>query len=178
MFALPIIQDCCTIQLDRGFNTLVDVGDWIEFKGSRWVTSKTQGPTYAVRGTSRNGKDVMLRLSREILDDEIGGIPAGMLCDHKNLDSLDNRRANLRAATRGKNKANSRKYMKRAGSTSRFKGVYRSQRKKTAGWCALIAKDNRNHYLGTFDDEIAAARAYNKAARELYGEFACLNEDI
>jgi hypothetical protein len=86
--------------------------------------------------------------------------------DHRNGNGLDNRRANLRPATHAQNQRNQRP---RIVSTSEFKGVsWDSHRLK---WHARIAR----RHLGRFDDELAAAKAYDAAARELYGEFAWLN---
>jgi len=92
---------------------------------------------------------------------------------HKEVDHIDgngrnNRRANLRKATKAQNQQNRRKFPS-ARYTSRFKGVY--QNKRTGKWCALIRKE----HLGTFSTEEEAALAYNKAAKRLFGEFARLN---
>jgi hypothetical protein len=85
------------------------------------------------------------------------------LVDHINHDTLDNRKCNLRLATKQQNNQN-RICTK---GTSHYKGVYR----KYKGWAAQICKT----HLGTFKTEEDAARAYNKKARQLFGEFACLN---
>jgi hypothetical protein len=95
------------------------------------------------------------------------GEPEGLLVDHKNHDTLDNRRCNLRICTRSQNQANA---LKRPN--SRFKGLKRAGKK----WKAEIQCDKRTYSLGTFDNEIQAALAYNKKAMELFGEFACLNK--
>jgi hypothetical protein len=99
--------------------------------------------------------------------------------DHANGDGLDNRRQNLRQATQQQNMRNSRKYR---GGSSRYKGVcwkIRNQR-----WLAQIyvseqdasgVPTKRKLHLGTFTDQETAARAYDAAAREHFGEFACLN---
>lgn len=59
-------------------------------------------------------------------------------------------------------------------STSIYKGV--SWNKATSKWRAYIQKDGKLHHLGLFTDEIEAAKAYNKAATEMFGEFANLNK--
>lgn len=102
----------------------------------------------------------------------IGRTPPGMQTDHKDGDGLNNRGANLRPATRSQNAANS---ASRKGSTSRFKGV--SLHRSTGKWMAQIRDGNpcRGRYLGLFVDEEAAARAYDTAAAEQWGEFAWLN---
>jgi hypothetical protein len=87
--------------------------------------------------------------------------------DHINGDGLDNRRANLREVTNAQNHFNRAK--SRIGS-SQYKGVcwHRARRR----WRADIMRDGRSRTLGYFDDEEAAARAYDAAARELFGEYA------
>ena len=90
--------------------------------------------------------------------------------DHANGDGLDNRRSNLRPATRAQNMHNMRAH--RAG-TSRFKGV--SWNKQRGLWRASMGFDARQYHLGYFSDETAAARAYDAKARDLFGAYAALN---
>lgn len=91
--------------------------------------------------------------------------------DHRNGNGLDNRRSNLRLATHAQNLANTRP---RIGTSSRFKGVswFRSKRR----WEAYICVERQKRRLGYFHDEEAAARAYDAAALEAWGEFALTNE--
>jgi hypothetical protein len=91
------------------------------------------------------------------------------LIDHCNGIRNDNRLANLRVATRSQNASNSKK---RTDNTSGFRGVHRKRGKK---WFAQIGHGYRNIHLGTFDTAAEAACAYDKAAAELYGDFAGLN---
>lgn len=94
------------------------------------------------------------------------------LVDHINLDGLDNRKGNLRRATKKENNAN---VAPRKGGSSPFKGVhFAADREK---WVAQIAVDGKSKHLGIFEREEEAALAYDAAARQAYGEFARLNAD-
>ena len=105
------------------------------------------------------------------------GTPKGMQGDHKDGNRLDNRRLNLRNSTHGQNQQNrgaNKSYAGR-GSTSKYKGV--SLRCDGKKWCASIMSDRKRYYLGSnFSSEVEAALAYNKAAKELHGEFAYMNK--
>ena len=97
--------------------------------------------------------------------------------DHRDGNTLDNRRENLRVATAAQNVRNARK--KRSATTSRYKGVFftrgRKGRSLSKPWQAQIRRGGKNRYLGCFETAEAAALAYDTAARETFGEFACLN---
>lgn len=97
-------------------------------------------------------------------------VPEGMFVDHINGDKLDNRRCNLRAATAHQNARNRANHQK---TSSRFKGVY--FHKHTRKWKGTIHVDGKHSHLGLFANEEDAARAYDAAARQHYGEFARLN---
>lgn len=57
--------------------------------------------------------------------------------------------------------------------TSKYKGVcwYKAGNK----WVAYIRKNNKKQHLGYHDLEVDAAKAYDKKAKELFGEFALVN---
>jgi hypothetical protein len=105
----------------------------------------------------------MRRLSRII-----GRPEKGMVVDHINGDPMDNRRDNLRICTVQQNNWNRKR---RPNGSSSFKGVCAVGGRFTAN----IAPNGKMTHLGSFATEEEAARAYDKAAREHYGEFACLN---
>lgn len=93
--------------------------------------------------------------------------------DHANRDKLDNRKSNLRKANHSLNMANTKSTNKTG-----YRGVSEITWNKTKSWRASINKDNIRHNLGAFTTPIDAARAYNKKAVELFGEFAVINEGI
>lgn len=93
------------------------------------------------------------------------------ICDHINHNGLDNRKANLRLATHRQNLCNRRNTALKAA--SRYRGV--SLHKNTKRWTARIKVYGKTKYLGLFDDEIDAAKAYDAAARRFHGVFASLN---
>lgn len=122
---------------------------------------------YATRCISvGKGKQKSIPMHRAIMK-----MPEGMFCDHINHNGLDNRKINLRAATRAQNCWNKRKQLGKYSST--YKGVNRSCVNKK--WVSRIEVKGRKIYLGAFEDEIDAARAYDRAAKEYHGEFAVLN---
>lgn len=91
--------------------------------------------------------------------------------DHRDGDPGNNAPDNLREATRQENLRNAGA---RRASSSRFKGVHWQHRQKK--WCAqCVDASGRKRHLGFFDDEAAAARAYDGIAREVHGDFARLN---
>ncbi len=100
----------------------------------------------------------------------------GELVDHRNHNTFDNRRRNLRLADKIKNGHNMRKCRGRKGmpTSSRFKGV--RWHVKNKNWTAYINPPHSlKKHLGSFTSETQAARAYNTAARKYFGRFACLN---
>jgi hypothetical protein len=98
-------------------------------------------------------------------------VPPGILVDHRNGDTLDNRRTNLRLATCSQNSCNRQKT--KSKTSSRFIGV--SFDKHKVVWTAYISFHRKRIWLGCFKTEIAAAKAHDEAAKKYHDEFARLN---
>jgi hypothetical protein len=169
MATLSVLRDCCTIQLPNGYNALVDAEVYRLANSLTWgVIHNRRRYPYAIHQIRRMGKLLTVKLHQFIASP-----PNGMLVDHINGDTLDNRARNLRLASHSENVRNSRR---RNGSTSRFKGV--SWHAKQGHWAARITKDRVTHALGYFEDEREAAEAYDRAAVEMHGEFAMTNQQM
>jgi hypothetical protein len=107
-----------------------------------------------------NGKQKNLSMDKFLLETSYGHE-----CDHKNRNPLDNRRSNLRPATRRQNGAN-KGLGKR--NTSGYKGVSAGRAGK---WRGMVS----SFYLGTFVTKVDAAIAVDRVAKEIWGKFAVLN---
>lgn len=111
----------------------------------------------------------------------LGASDSSCQIDHKFRNKLDNRRENIRTCTPQQNCWNRGKvasYAKKK-TTSRFRGVNLLTIRHPYGtytyWKGTISIGGRTIHLGYFPDEISAAKAYDGAAREKFGEFANLN---
>lgn len=153
-----------TITLTNGGEAIVDADDFARLAAHKW---RRNAYGYAVRAYGSHSERHMVWMHREVLS------ASGLDTDHVNGNRLDNRRSNLRTASRSQNLANSRKHR---DNTSGYKGVYWS--KKEHKWIARICVNYKTTRVGAFDDVQDAARAYNAKALELVGEFARLNEIV
>jgi hypothetical protein len=154
------------LYLGQGKWTLLDVKDYYHLRFFKWVVYGNGTNLYAIRlQLNDSNKTSTVYMHREIMNP-----PPGLVVDHKNCDGLDNRRANLRFATHAQNTRNRRK--KKNGS-SQFLGVYFNKEKST--WDSQLMHNGKKIWVGRFDNEIDAARAYDKAALEYHKEFARLN---
>ena len=154
------------ISLTRGLSCLVDDQDYESMRKFKWYAAKDKRTYYAVRNIKKaDGSHSRINMHREI-----NQTPSGMDTDHINGDGLDNRRMNLRSCIHSENTHNQKCH--RDG-TSKFKGV--SFWKRAGKWIAQISSGGKKFYLGSFDDEVVAAKAYDAKACELFGRFAKIN---
>lgn len=137
-----------------------------EYSWNRKINHRT---TY-VR-TNKNGKSILLhRLILGLL-----GSPQTVIVDHIDHNGFNNLRSNLRITDnlgnhRNRIKGISPKY------TSFFKGVSKRPVESKRPWRVWITPQGKRKWLGNFSTEKEAAQAYNKAAMELFGTMAYLNE--
>jgi hypothetical protein len=152
------------IPLAGGKYAIVDDKDWPKLMKHNWYCHTG----YAARnGPKIRGKRTCTIFMHRVLCPA----PKGYEVDHINGNKLDNRKSNLRVATRQQQLFNRRANTK--NTYSKYKGVYWSKEKRL--WRALIKKNGVSRHLGYFESEIDAAIAYNTKALELFGKFARLN---
>lgn len=148
---------------------LLDTEDYPKIKNYRWHIIKQKNAYYACRGYYKDKKNhknhSTIYIHREILDVNFG------MTDHADLNGLNNKKSNLRSCTNSQNQLN--KPIDKRNKTG-YKGVF-LQKNKNNKFSAHIRINNKSHYLGLFNDPIAAARAYNAEALKHFGEFARLN---
>lgn len=158
----PQEQSYRTIPLTQGQVTTVDIGDFDWLNQWKWCAlwSKHGKCFYAARtSVSATGRRGTIRMHRFILD--LSGKTEG---DHKNGDTLDNRRFNLRPAN---HQQNSRNRKHRIDNQSGFRGVYSDG----IAWRAQIRISGKLKSLGRFGSAESASAAYENERRQTYGEF-------
>lgn len=156
------------IPLSQCLHALVDDDDFAELSSVRWHAVKmgtARRPLfYAARNvTISENRGRLLLMHRAIMN-----APAGTVVDHKNHATLDNRKENLRLCTQGENMRNMRSGPNKHG----FRGIARSSPNR---FSASICISGKSKYLGMFLTAEDAARAYDRAALDHFGEFAKLN---
>lgn len=154
------------IPLSRGLVALVDDDDYAELSQRTWNAMEVSpGKVYAGAATRRNGKPSYEYMHRALLNAQ-----KGEYVDHVDGNGLNNTRENIRICTHAQNGSN--RSGPQVNNTSGYLGV---TKRKPDRWSAQVTHKNKVHYLGWFDCPIKAARARDKKARELHGQFAYIN---
>lgn len=153
------------IPLTQGKVALVDDDLWEWLSQRKWqAIANAGGQYYAMRSKRTSSGKVWVSMSRVIL----GLTDPHTLAEHKNGDTLDNRRKNLRPSTGSQNQANREK---QKNNTSGAKSIrYYPGRSKP--WTAYIRIDRKQQHLGQFATQEEAMAAYHQKAVEVWGEFA------
>jgi hypothetical protein len=141
------------IPLTQGKYAIVDPKDYERIAKYKWFAMRSRRGFYAIRIVKqKDGTRKKIRMHRCIFD-----VPDDKLIDHINHNGLDNRKANLRIVT----------------NMQKYKGV--SWAKRVGKWHTEIYCRGQKIFIGYFDDQTAAAKAYDARAAQLYGDYAALN---
>jgi hypothetical protein len=168
--AVQIEGPIARVRLSRGLFATIDAADAELVREHTWRAApdwRGSGCYAATNTLTETGRHT-LRMHRLIM-----GAPPDLEVDHINHDGLDNRRSNLRLASSGQNQRNRRPDNEHQSSP--FKGT---SRQSASSWCAKIRLNGKQVRIGTFASAEEAARAYDQAAKQHYGEFACTNESL
>lgn len=161
-----------TISLTQGQHALVSIEDYIWLSQWKWfaIWNRNSKSFYAARrGKNEHGKTITIRMHREILGlPRCGASCRTMVADHRNRNTLDNTRDNLRVATSGQNRINQRA---RSDNSSGYLGVTKHPSGK---WQAQITVNRKHRSLGLYVDAAAAHAAYRMEAERIHGEFTAL----
>jgi hypothetical protein len=144
----------------------IDTDDLNKIKKFNWVIHPKDKKFYISTKMKIKGKQKNIQLHRFIMNIYNPNI----FVDHKNGNTFDVRKSNLRFCNQYQNRHNSKI---RKDNSSGYKGVY--WHKNNNKWCCRIGCNNRKIFLGYFDNKIDAAKTYNKAALKYHGEFARIN---
>jgi hypothetical protein len=155
------------IKLTRGKYAIVDVEDFERLNKYKWHCTHCGYAKTAVPNKSDKGpRQIPVSMHKLICP-----APDGMIIDHINRNSLDNRKANLRAATQKQNVWN-RKFKRTKGRT-RYNGIRWDKNKEK--WQVRLTINGRRESFGYYADEIEAAKAFDRVAKKYRGEYAFLN---
>lgn len=151
----------------RNYSVILDKDDFITIKMvKKWsITKNLCGQVYF--SYSKNRKNIYLHKL-------IMNCPKGLVVDHINGNTLDNRKLNLRICTKLENQYNQKKH--KGNRHSKYKGVTFRKDLKSKPWESFIYNNYKSTRLGYFASEQEAAIAYNEAAKRVYGQFAKLNQ--
>jgi HNH endonuclease len=163
-----IVGDMPTLVVRNGITQLDEV-DYEWAKPQTWH----MGDTGYVKTHNPSGNHSPLKMHRLIFERMIGRpLRPGEFVDHKNRIKTDNRRSNLRLATKSQNGMN---LQTGKGKTSRYIGVHCDRSRRYKRWMAYVAVDQKRWQIGRFYSEEEAAWMRDQWAVQLHGEFASLN---
>lgn len=155
------------VPLTKGQFAIVDAEDYDRLIGYAWSAAwdKTTNSYRAQRRLiDENGKGRTIFMHREVMNVELGD---PIQVDHKDLNTLDNRKSMLRKATGSQNCCNKGLQDNNA---SGYKGV--SWKEANKKWQAEIKCNGKRKYLGLHLTAEAAHEVYKIAAAEMHGEYA------
>lgn len=153
------------------------IGNVRSFKGGR-STPRKMSPGIDNTGYYRvvmtiDGKVKYKRVHRILAETFIGDIKEGLIVDHIDRNKLNNRLDNIRIISPEASSCNTRGAY---SASSKYKGVY--FKKRDNKWVAEIMLNRKHIVIGIFDNEIEAAKAYDKECLKLHGEYSVTNKKL
>lgn len=142
---------------NRGDEFIIDSEDFEKVKDYCWYMHKSG---YIV-AHSRDGKNSVIRLNRLIM-----GASDDVLVDHADWNKKDNRKSNLRIATKSQNNIN---INRKSNNTSGYTGVRLT---KNGKYTASISFDGKRYHLGTFGNFESAVKARHEAEKQYHGKWS------
>jgi hypothetical protein len=152
------------IPLTQGYVALIDDEDYRRVAKSSWRILKSGDRLYALHDISIKGEKIAKKETAELMHRFILNAKKGSIIDHIDGNGLNNQKENLRFVSNRQNAQNRHRGIK----SSKFPGV--CFHKKNKNWVSHIMVDGKIRHLGSFSDEKEAAKAYEKACREIVGE--------
>ncbi len=161
-----------TIPLTRGYFSIVDDEDYDFLIQWNWyaVVSKIKNniKVYAARNPGCGGNSKYFLMHRVVVN-----APKGVRVDHRDRNTLNNCRGNLRLCSHSQNLQNTGLC---STNTSGLKGV--SIHPQTGLWRARYVLNRKEHHIGLFKSKEEAARAYDFSISEVRGEFSVTNKTL
>jgi len=157
-----------TIELTKGKKTEVDIEDFEYLNQWKWQYGANG---YAVRDEYLGKIDGKYKHQTVLMHRVLLNAPSGVDVDHVNRDKLDNRRTNLRLATRSQNRANIGR-VKRPNSDLPLGVTYNPSVRSRQPYMARVTHQGKSYFLGNFYSVKDASRAYQLKKEMLFGEFA------
>ena len=154
------------IKLSKGKYAIVDPEDFEKLSQYKWHCTNYGYAARKIPKGKRTGREQSIMMHRELCP-----VPDGMWVDHINRKRNDNRRANLRPATRQQNCWNTRQ--NRTKSKTQYIGIHWNKNRRK--WQLQLTVNGRQRGFGYYADEKEAGKAYDKVAIKYRGEFALLN---
>lgn len=158
---IRIEGDIAYVTLTRGYEAIIDAADVPLVIGPCWLAEVSGKTVYAARTEQRSGIKRRIYMHHVICPP-----PAGMEVDHRDCNGMNNRRSNLRPATRQQNVCNQ---MVRRDNLAGVRGV--TFFKPAQKWRSQISFNGKRRFLGYFDTIDGAKEAYARASAELHGDF-------
>lgn len=165
---IRIEGDAAYVTLTQGYTAVIDAADAALVQKGNWCALVERRPDGSIRNVyatrvepDADGVPRTILMHRLIL-----GAQKGEEVDHEDCDGLNNRRNNIRVATKAENMHNRRISI---ANSSGVKGVSLSRNRRK--WVARIRLNRTEHYLGTFNRLEDAAAAYAAASVKLHGDF-------